>query len=147
MLPSTRLSGLLAVIRFLLAAYCPGVHLLDGADVEERLLGDVIEVAIDERLERLDRLGDRHVLALEAGEHLGDEERLGQESLHLPRPIHREPVLLGQLVETEDGDDVLQLLVALQGLLDAAGHVVVALARRPRATGSSTSTASGSTAG
>ena len=104
------------------------MHLLDAADVEERLLGNLVELAVDDRLEALDRLGHRHVLALQAGEHLGDEERLGQEALHLAGPVDGEAVLLGQLVETEDGDDVLQLLVALQRLLHPAGDVVVALA-------------------
>ena len=57
-----------------------------------------------------------------------DEERLGQEALDLAGPRHRDAVLLGELVETEDGDDVLQLLVALEHLLHPAGAVVVALA-------------------
>ena len=66
--------------------------------------------------------------AVHAGEHLAHEERLRQEPLHLAGPVHGDAVLLGELVETEDGDDVLQLLVALQHLLHPAGHVVVALA-------------------
>ena len=37
-------------------------------------------------------------------------------------------VLVGELVDAEDGDDVLQVLVALQDALDALGHVVVLLA-------------------
>ena len=51
-----------------------------------------------------------------------------QEPLDLAGPGHGDAVLLGELVEAEDGDDVLQLLVALEDLLHAAGHVVVALA-------------------
>jgi hypothetical protein len=39
-----------------------------------------------------------------------------------------------RVVETEDGDDVLELLVALEHLLHLAGHVVVTLAR-PRGRG------------
>ena len=39
-----------------------GQHLLDAADVEERLLGHVVEVAADDGLEALDGLGDRHGL-------------------------------------------------------------------------------------
>ena len=34
-----------------------GQHLLDAADVEERLLGHVVEVAAEDRLEALDGLG------------------------------------------------------------------------------------------
>ena len=57
----------------------------------------------------------------QAGEHLADEERLGQEALDLPRPVDGQAVLFGELVEAEDGDDVLQLPVALEHLLDAPG--------------------------
>ena len=60
-----------------------GFRLLDGlfdrADHVERLLRQVVVLAFDDLLEALDRVGDRHVLALEAGELLGDEERLRQE--------------------------------------------------------------------
>src|SRR3954447_14353837 len=48
---------------------------LRATDVEERLLGQVVELTAAERLEAVDRLGDRHEDALEAGEHLADEER------------------------------------------------------------------------
>ena len=56
-------------------------------------------------------------------------ERLGQEALDLAGPGHRDAVLFGQLVEAEDGDDVLELLVALEDLpWTRRGHGVVALA-------------------
>ena len=42
--------------------------------------------------------------------------------------LDRQPVLVGELVDAEDGDDVLQLLVALQHLLDLVGHAEVLLA-------------------
>ena len=103
-------------------------HLLDATDVEERLLGNFVELAVDDGLEALDGLGDRHGLAADAGEHLGHVERLAEEALHLAGTGHGEAVLFGQLVETEDGDDVLQLLVALEDLLHATGDGVVALA-------------------
>ena len=73
-------------------------------------------------------LVDRDVDAWQAGEDLGHEERLGQEALDLPGPGHGQAVLFGQLVEAEDGDDVLELPVALQHLLDPAGALVVAVA-------------------
>ena len=75
-----------------------------------------------------DGLVDRHVDARRAGERLGDVERLGQEALDLARALHRHLVLVGELVDAEDGDDVLQLAVALQDLLDLRGDVVVLLA-------------------
>ena len=106
-----------------------GEHALDAADVEERLLGHVVELAVDERLEALDRLLDRHEDAGQTGEDLADEERLRQEPLDLAGPGHRDLVLLGELVETEDGDDVLELLVPLQRPpATRRAHVVVTLA-------------------
>src|SRR5207302_566886 len=41
---------------------------------------------------------------------------------------HGDLVLLRELVQAEDGDDVLELLVALEHLLDPLGHLVVVLA-------------------
>ena len=55
-------------------------------------------------------------------------ERLRQEALDLARALHEHAVLVGELVDAEDGDDVLQLAVALQHVLDLVGHVVVVLA-------------------
>ena len=63
-----------------------------------------------------------------AGELLGDVERLGQEALDLARALHELAVLVGELVDAEDGDDVLQLAVALQHRLDLVGDVEVLVA-------------------
>ncbi len=63
-----------------------------------------------------------------AGELLGDVERLAQEALDLAGAVDLELVLVGELVDAEDGDDVLQLLVALQHLLDVGRRPVVLLA-------------------
>src|SRR5690349_788202 len=60
-----------------------GQHVLDAAGHVEGALRDVVVLAVDDLLEALDRVGDRHVLALEAGELLGDEERLREEALDL----------------------------------------------------------------
>src|SRR4051812_31994339 len=98
------------------------------ADVEEGLLGQVVELAVDQLLEGLDGLLHRDVDALEARELLAHEERLGEELLHLAGPLDDDLVLFGELVEPEDGDDVLQLLIALQDLLHAPGDRVVVLA-------------------
>ena len=79
-------------------------------------------------LEAADRVGQRRDFARLAGEHLGHQERLREEPLHPPGPVHHQLVLLAQLVHAQDGDDVLQLAVALQGHLHAPGDVVVPLA-------------------
>ena len=56
-------------------------------------------------------------------------------------------VVLAQLVDAEDGDDVLQLAVALQDLLHAAGDRRSAARRRYCGSRMRLSEASGSTAG
>jgi len=89
-------------------------------------------LAVDDLLEAADRLGDRDVLSRRAGECLGDEERLRQEALDAARPADDQLVLVRQLVDTEDRDDVLQLLVALEDLLDAVGDREVLLAEDVR---------------
>ena len=85
-------------------------------------------LAVEDLAEAAHRLGDRHVLAAAAGELLGDEERLREEALDLAGAGDRLLVLVGELVDAEDGDDVLQLLVALQHLLDLGRGAVVLLA-------------------
>src|SRR5690606_7225053 len=107
-------------------------RLFDRADHVERLLRQVVVLAVDDRLEALDGVLQRHVLAGRAGEHFRDAERLRQEALDLARARHDQLVFLGQFVHAENGDDVLQLLVALQGALHAAGNVVVLAAHDQR---------------
>src|SRR5919202_4693189 len=102
--------------------------LVDAALHEERRLGQLVVLAVDDLAERAHGLVDRDIRAGRAGERLGDVERLRQEALDLARALHRDLVLVGELVDAEDRDDVLQLLVALQDLLDARGDLVVLLA-------------------
>src|SRR5215472_11014548 len=94
----------------------PGLALdvLDPAAHEERLLGHVVELALGDRLERRDGLLQRDELARLAGELLGHIHRVRQEPLDSPGPLHRHLVLFGQLVDAEDGDDVLEFLVPLE---------------------------------
>src|ERR1017187_1243791 len=100
---------------------------LDGSLHVERLLRQVVMLAFDNFAEALDGIGQRDVLALVAGELLGHVERLGKELLHLPRPRHGEFVFVGKFVDAENGDDVLKILVALQGTFDHLGNLVVVL--------------------
>src|SRR5881628_2264570 len=102
-------------------------HLVDGADHVEGLLRQVIMLSFQDLPEGAHRLGDRHVFALQAGELLRHEERLRQEFLDLAGPGHDELVLFRKLVDSEDGDDVLEVLVALQDPLHAARGVIVLL--------------------
>ena len=63
-----------------------------------------------------------------AGENLGDEERLGHETLQLACASDNQLVLFGKLVHSKNSDDILERLVVLKGLLDFTGGVVMLLA-------------------
>src|SRR6267142_3569979 len=56
-------------------------HVLDGADHVEGLLRDVVAFPGDDPLEGPDGVLQLHVLARRAGERLGDEEWLREETL------------------------------------------------------------------
>src|SRR5438128_1834354 len=101
---------------------------LDLALEEERALGHLVVLALDDLLKAPDRVRDRDVCAWRAREFFGHEEGLREEALDLARALHRQLVLVGELVDAEDRDDVLQLLVALQDLLDRVGDPEVVLA-------------------
>src|SRR5215210_4150929 len=108
-----------------------GDDIVNRSGEEEILLVDAVVLAFDDLLEAANRLGDWHVLTVDPGELLRDEERLRQEPLNLARARYREPVVFRQLVDAENGDDVLQILVALQNLLHGPGDVVVLVAEDP----------------
>src|SRR5436190_11649513 len=121
---STWMVAAAIVIRPLLERLRLLERFLDRADHVERLLGQCVALAVDDHLEALDGVLERHVLAWRAGEVLRDGERLREEALDLARARHRELVLGRELVHAEDGDDVAQLLVALQRRLHGARGVV-----------------------
>src|SRR5260370_2094083 len=106
---------------------CGGKNVFDAALQVEGLLGNVVVLAFDDLLEAADGVSNFDVRAGDAGEDLGDVEGLREEALHLAGARDGDLVLFRELVNTEDGDDVLQVLVALQDLLDTLGDVVVFL--------------------
>ena len=67
-------------------------------------------------------------LPLKPGELLGHVERLREEALDLARARHGQLVFVGQFVDAQNRDDVLQILVALQNLL----HLLRARCSAPR---------------
>src|SRR5665213_887578 len=105
-----------------------GLDIGDATGHEERLFGQVVEVAVAQLAERLDRLRQWNERTLLPGERLGDEHVLRQEPLDATRPTDENLVLFTELVDAEDRDDVLQVLVALEDLLDAVRDVEVLLA-------------------
>src|SRR5919109_1467284 len=120
---------LLSLLGLLLAAAADALRLLDRLldrpDHVEGLLGQLVVLAVEDLGETLDRVLELHVLAGGAGELLGHEVRLREEALDLSRAGDDEPVLVGELVDPEDGDDVLEILVPLENLLDARRRPVV----------------------
>src|SRR5215208_4830871 len=98
------------------------------ADHVEGLLRQVVVLTFDDLLEGADGVFQLHELARHARKLLGHEERLREEALYPARPVDDDLVLLGELLHTEDVDDVLQLLVALHNVLHPLGHLVVLVA-------------------
>src|SRR5215211_7518541 len=83
-----------------LAAHRPPFvyRLLDVADHVEGLLGQIIVLTLDDRLEARNAFLKRHELARRACKGFGDEKRLREETLHLAGAGDDELILLGQLV-------------------------------------------------
>src|SRR3990172_4315222 len=117
---------------FFLQAFCLLAGFFDGAHHVEGLLREVVPLAVEDLAEAADGVFDGDVAALAAGEDLGDEHRLREEALDAAGPGDGELVLFGELFRAEDGDDVLEVSVALEDGLHASGGVVVVLADEPR---------------
>src|SRR5712664_2871146 len=79
---SSRIGTLCVLLREPLA-FLAGV--LDRADVEERLLRQIVVLALKNLAEAADRIRHLHVDAVEARELLRDQQRLRQETLDLAR--------------------------------------------------------------
>ncbi len=101
--------------------------LVDPADHVEGLFRKMIVLAVDDGLEGRNGVLQRHVLTGRTGEDLRHEEGLGEEALNFARSGDSQLVFVGQLVHAQDGNDVLELLVALEGALDRARRLVVLL--------------------
>src|SRR5690554_4012258 len=101
---------------------------LDAAHHVERGFGQVVVLAVHHGLERAYGVFHLDELARDVGEDFGDVERLAEEALNLARAGDDQLILFRQFVHAQDGDDVLQRLVTLQRLLDAAGGLGVLLA-------------------
>ena len=88
----------------------------------------MVNVATADHLESLNCVGNRNRRSSDASEFLGSVRVLGQELLDAAGPRHSDLVLFAQLIHTENSDDVLKLLVALQNLFDLSSGVVMLLA-------------------
>src|SRR5680860_949879 len=108
-----------------------GCHLLGGFDdffdralVHEGRFWQGVVLAFEDFLERAHGVGQWHEATGNAGELLGGEVRLGHESFDASSAGDSLAVLIAEFLDTEDGNDVLQLTVALQHALDFASSVV-----------------------
>src|ERR1700722_9329159 len=102
--------------------------LFDWSDHVESLLGQIVVLAFDDFLKSTNRVFDLHVFSRQAGELLRDEHRLRKELFDFARTSHRQLVVVGKFFDTENRDDVLQFLVALQHALHRTRYVVMFLA-------------------
>ena len=98
---------------------------VDTADHEEGHLGDLIVVTHEETGEGLDGLIKINVVTLHASEDLSNLEGLGEELGDLTGAINDELILLAELINTEHGNDILELLVLGEHLDDILSDVVV----------------------
>src|SRR6476620_11294921 len=89
-------------------------QVVEAADQEESLLGYMVKLTFGELVERLDRLLHRHGGTGLTGELFGRHHVLREEPFDASRPVDLLLVLFGQLVDTQNRDDVLKVLVALQ---------------------------------
>lgn len=119
-----------------------GLDILDTTNHVERVLRDVVVLALEDLLESVDGLLQGDQSTLDTSEDLGDGERLRHESLNLSGSLDGELVLLRQLIHTHckvsdvpwydptgltNGNDILERLVRLQDLLRSGGNIVVSL--------------------
>ena len=88
----------------------------------------MVPLAFEDFFEATDSILDADIAAFAAGEDFGDEHRLREEALDPARSRNGLLVLLGELFGAENGDDVLEVSVALKDSLYAAGRVVVLFA-------------------
>src|SRR3990167_6983410 len=91
----------------------------------ERLFGQMVQLAGQDHLEATNGFLQGNILAGRAGEHFRHVERLGQETLDTTGAGYSLLVLFRQFVHTQNRDDVLQFLVALQVGLYAAGYFIM----------------------
>src|SRR5262245_47379087 len=87
---------------------------IDPADVHERTFRQLVVLSVANLLEAADRFRQGGYLTGLVRKRFGDDERLRQEALNSTGPGHDLFVLIAQFLDPENGDDVLELAIALQ---------------------------------
>ena len=100
-------------------------HAVNPAFHVKVVLFDFVQFAIEDHLEATDGVFDRNVLPGNPGEHFRNMEGLGKELLNFTGPKDHLFLLGRKLVQSEDRNDVLQILVGLQDLLNPTGDLEV----------------------
>src|SRR5208337_3871253 len=95
-------------------------HFFDGTNHVERLLRNIIVLAFHDLLEAAHGVFNLHVLPFEARELRGHIHRLREEFFDSPGSRYGPLILIGKLFDSQDRDDVLQILIALQDRLHCA---------------------------
>ncbi len=101
--------------------------LVDGALHIERLLFLRIMLSFKDLLHRANGLFKCNVFTGCASERFADEERLREELLDLACPVYKSLIFIRKLLDTKDGDDILEILIALKNLFGLGCDAIVFL--------------------
>src|SRR4029077_8569514 len=101
--------------------------LINAAFHVKRLLRNVIVLAFQHLAEAAHRVCNLHIASLQAGKLLGNVKRLREELLNFARARHDYFLVFAEFIDTQNGNDVLQVIISLQNFLYALGHIVVLL--------------------
>ena len=82
-------------------------YIIDASGIQEVALRNIIMLTVQDLTESTDGLADRYIFPFQTGELSCHEERLGQESLILRARGYDQLVFLGQLIHTEDSNNIL----------------------------------------
>jgi len=103
-------------------------YVFDGADQIEGQFRRIVMLAGEDFLEGADGVFELDVLARKAGELFRYVEGLREELLDAAGAVDGLLVFIGELIDTEDGNDVLKIFVALKDALDLLRGVVMIVA-------------------
>ena len=82
-------------------------YIINASGIQEVALRNIIMLTVQDLTESTDGLADRYIFSFQTGELSCHEERLGQESLILRARDTTSFVFLGQIIHTEDGNNIL----------------------------------------
>src|SRR5688572_24897006 len=102
----------------------PSLDLVDFTFHVEGLLTFVVVFAVQNFPKTSNSVFQGYVSARNAAEDFGHMERLGEEALDAARPRYSLLICIAEFFHTQNGDDILQVFVALQYPLDLASHLV-----------------------